>query len=40
MNHKEKLLQAYEKSMNVESIRNDIPGNYQEFIYRIAKNCS
>lgn len=39
MNHKEKLLQAYENSANVEGIKNEIPGNYQEFISQIAKNC-
>lgn len=39
MNHKEKLLQVYENSTNVEDIKKDVPDNYQEFIAQIAKNC-
>lgn len=40
MNHKEKLLQAYEDSTNVEDIKGEIPSSYQKFISQIAKNCS
>lgn len=39
MNHKEKLLQAYEKSTNVEDIKDVIPATQQGFITQIAKNC-
>jgi len=40
MNHKEKLLQVYEASTDINDIQRDIPENYQKFIAEIAKNCS
>lgn len=40
MNHKEKLLQVYENSTNVEELKSNLPIAYQEFIYQIAKNSS
>lgn len=40
MNHKEKLLQAYENSANIERNKDAIPVSYQKFISIIAENCS
>jgi hypothetical protein len=37
MNHKEKLLQAYENSTHIEDIKGEIPDSYQNFIFQIAK---
>lgn len=40
MNHKEKLLQVYQISANLEDIQGEIPDTYKDFISKIAKNCT
>ncbi|MGL4758870.1 MAG: DNA cytosine methyltransferase [Patescibacteria group bacterium] len=40
MNHKEKLLEIYNKSLEVENLKNAIPEKIFTYIQTIAQNCS